>query len=43
MAMVDAANSLGVATSAVLSHMDAPLGRAAGNSLEVIIRTTVTL
>ncbi|KAJ3612652.1 hypothetical protein NHX12_020918 [Muraenolepis orangiensis] len=34
--LVGAGNSLGVSTGVVLSHMDAPIGRCVGNSLEVI-------
>jgi thymidine phosphorylase len=29
------ARSLGISTSTVISHMEAPLGRKVGNSLEV--------
>ncbi|KAM6895707.1 thymidine phosphorylase [Xenentodon cancila] len=34
--LVDAGNSLGIRTAAVLSRMDSPIGRCVGNSLEVI-------
>ena len=34
--MVTAGNGLGIATSAILSEMDAPIGFAIGNSLEVL-------
>ncbi len=34
--MVTAGNGLGIATSAILSEMDAPIGYAIGNSLEVL-------
>ena len=33
--MAETAQSLGVTTSSVISHMNAPLGQAVGNSLEV--------
>ncbi|KAK5609338.1 hypothetical protein CRENBAI_011317 [Crenichthys baileyi] len=34
--LMDAGNSLGIQTAAVLSHMDGTIGRSVGNSLEVI-------
>ena len=40
--MVDAANGMGIATKAVLTTMDQPLGCAVGNSLE-ILESVVTL
>ena len=33
--MIQTSESLGVSTTAVISHMESPLGRAVGNSLEV--------
>ncbi|KAK0135944.1 Thymidine phosphorylase [Merluccius polli] len=34
--LVNAGNGLGISTGAVLSHMNAPIGRCVGNSVEVI-------